>query len=147
MLGLCKLLSTFFLVGFIPGPSGTWGSLAAFAIYLALPSVAVPYIIALFLLLGTISSHIYAKSVGKRDPREVVVDEAVGMWISLLPSKGLWLIFSFLVFRTLDIAKPFPISWMEEKLQGGLGIMMDDVVAGLITALLVLTLRKEVPGW
>jgi phosphatidylglycerophosphatase A len=91
------------------------------------------------LLPGIWAADVYAKSHGKEDPSEVVVDEAIGQWVTLLGATVYnWksLLAALVLFRILDILKPFPIR-QAEKLPGGVGIIADDVVAGLVGALVL----------
>ena len=91
------------------------------------------------LLPGIWAADVYAKLHGQEDPRQVVVDEAIGQWVTLLGATVYnWksLLVALVLFRILDIWKPFPIR-QAEKLPGGVGIVADDVVAGLIGALVL----------
>jgi phosphatidylglycerophosphatase A len=102
------------------------------------------FLVILFFI-GWYSANKYEQMVGGKDPKEVVIDEVVGQGITFLlcwPSififdfliNKLWLVFvlSFVLFRLFDIIKPWPISWADQKIKGGLGIMIDDVIAGLM---------------
>ena len=117
---------------------GTLGSAAAFCVYILFP---VPwYLILVVATLGVYVSHLYSKRIGVEDPKEVVIDEAVGVWISMyaLPS-GFFLPALFL-FRIIDILKPFPVN-VSEKLPGGWGIMADDIVGGILVNLILTLIR------
>ena len=129
-----ELVSTCLGLGFLTGMPGTLASFAAVVVAMFLPVNAV--LIILLAVLGGIASWSYSKRIGVKDPPEVVIDEVVGMWISLygfgphffLPALGL--------FRILDIVKPFPVRNVE-KLPAGIGIMADDVLAGLMANLIL----------
>lgn len=114
--------------------SGTWGSFVGLIIYLIPgfenPSVMI-FMISLFILIGVPIATKFETIYGK-DPKECTIDEIVGMWITLLflPKKIWWIILAFLIWRTLDIIKPFP-SRNLEKVKGGWGIMLDDIMAGI----------------
>ena len=132
-------MATFFYLGKLPFAPGTWGSLGALALWLFLPlSFAVHLaVISTFFILGVYSSNKVAEAMADHDPSEVVIDEAVGMGISLfmLPhSLGLYIL-AFILFRVFDIFKPSFI-FRIQNLPGGWGIMMDDVLAGIITWLI-----------
>lgn len=120
--------------------SGTWGSLAALIIYLIpgfeKPAVIIPAII-VFTLLGVIIGNKFDVVYGK-DPAECTVDEVVGMWISLLflPKTFLVVTLAFFSWRAFDIIKPPPARQLE-SLKGGVGIMIDDIVAGFYSLLLL----------
>ena len=135
-----RLVATFFYLGKLPFAPGTWGSLGALLLWLLLPvafSIHLSVIVILFVL-GVYSSNKMAKYLDNHDPSEVVIDEVVGMGISLfmLPhSLGLYL-FAFILFRIFDIIKPLFI-YRIQNLSGGWGIMLDDVLAGLFTLTLV----------
>ena len=135
-----RFVATFFYLGKLPFAPGSWGSLGALLLWLLLPitfSVHLSVIIILFVL-GVYSSSKMAKYLDEHDPSEVVIDEVVGMGISLfmLPhSFGLYLL-AFILFRIFDILKPSFI-YRIQKLSGGWGIMLDDVLAGLFTFALV----------
>jgi phosphatidylglycerophosphatase A len=135
-----KLIGSGFYTGYIPFASGTWGSLAALIIYLIpgfeQPIVIIPAII-VFIILGIFTGNKFDVIYGK-DPAECTVDEVVGMWISLLflPKTFLIVTDAFLLWRAFDIIKPSPAR-QAEKLPGGLGIMMDDIIAGLYSLLLL----------
>ena len=135
-----RFVATFFYLGKLPFAPGSWGSLGALLLWLLLPvtfSVHLSVIIILFVL-GVYSSSRMAKYLDDHDPSEVVIDEVVGMGISLfmLPhSPGLYLL-AFILFRFFDILKPSFIYHIQ-NLSGGWGIMLDDVLAGLITFALV----------
>ena len=137
---LWRIVATFFYLGKLPIAPGTWGSMGALILWLFLPvtpSVHLSVILLLFVL-GVYSSHKIAKYMQVHDPSEVVIDEAVGMGISLfmLPhSYGLYLL-AFIVFRIFDILKPSFI-YKVQNLPGGWGIMLDDVLAGLFTLAIV----------
>ena len=85
-------------------------------------------------IMGVFTSNQVIKDTGKDDPPEVVIDELAGQWLALigLPHSIGFAIASFIIFRILDIAKPFPINQLE-KLPQGWGVMLDDIAAGLIT--------------
>jgi len=85
-------------------------------------------------IMGVFTSNQVIKDTGKDDPSEVVIDELAGQWLALigLPHSIGFAIASFIIFRILDIAKPFPINQLE-KLPQGWGVMLDDLAAGLIT--------------
>jgi phosphatidylglycerophosphatase A len=135
-----RFVATFFYLGKLPFAPGSWGSLGALLLWLLLPvtfSVHLSVIIILFVL-GVYSSSRMAKYLDDHDPSEVVIDEVVGMGISLfmLPhSLGLYFL-AFILFRVFDILKPSFI-YRIQNLSGGWGIMLDDVLAGLITFALV----------
>ncbi len=135
-----KFIGSGFLTGYIPTASGTFGSLAALVIYF-IPgfeklSILIPAII-IFMLYGIYVGSKFEKQYGE-DPAECTVDEVVGMWITLIlvPKTILFAVISFFVWRIMDIIK-IPPARQVEKLKGGLGIMMDDVVAGIYSLVLV----------
>ena len=134
------ICSHFFYLGKLPFAPGTWGSLGALLLWLLLPisfSIHLSVIVFLFVL-GVYSSNKMAKYLNDHDPSEVVIDEAVGMGISLfmLPHSFGFYLLAFVLFRIFDIFKPSFIYQIQE-LPGGWGIMLDDVLAGLFTFALV----------
>ena len=135
-----RFVATFFYLGKLPFAPGSCGSLGALLLWFFLPltfSVHLSFLIFLFVL-GVYSSNKMAKYLDDDDPSEVVIDEVVGMGISLfmLPhSFGLYLL-AFILFRIFDIYKPLFI-YRIQNLSGGWGIMLDDVIAGLFTFALV----------
>jgi phosphatidylglycerophosphatase A len=137
---LALLLATFGYVGYFPIAPGTAGSAAGLALYAALrylaPPAVVPYvdlgaIVALFVL-GCWAGTVAERHYGRTDPGAVVVDEVIGMLMTLwlIPVTWKGAVVGFLLFRAFDIVKPFPARQCE-RLHGGLGIMADDAVAGL----------------
>jgi len=137
---LDKAISTGLGSGFSPIAPGTAGSLIGAAVYL-IPGfekyyVIVPAII-LFFFWGSRAAGKMERAYG-HDPSRVVIDEIVGMWISLLllPRTLVVTALSFVVFRVLDIVKPFPANYFDRK-SGGTSIMLDDVVCGIYTNVLM----------
>ena len=121
--------------GLAPVAPGTAGS--ALGLLLFIPALSAPFpvqviIIVIGFVLGVWVSDRVAKHMEVKDPGGIVWDEFVGMWITLLwlPSE-IWLLPAFLLFRLFDIWKPWPVRVADEKLAGGLGIMLDDVFAGV----------------
>lgn len=135
--------SCWFWTGLIPKAPGTMGSLAAlpFAYGLNLWFGGDVLIIAtLFVFLtGWWSTAVYVKATGRQDPGEVVVDEVAGQWIPLLiaGTNPVYFVIGFALFRLFDILKPWPIGWLDKKVKGAFGVMIDDILAGIF-ALVVL---------
>ncbi len=136
-----KTFGSGFFTGYIPFASGTFGSLAAFLIYFIpgfeKPVVLIPAIL-LFSVYGIFLGNKFEKAYG-HDPAECTIDEVVGSWISLLflPKFNIpVIIIAFFLWRAIDIVKPFPVK-QAEKLPGGLGIMLDDILGGIYTCLIV----------
>jgi phosphatidylglycerophosphatase A len=128
--------------GTAPVAPGTFGTLAAIPFYLLLDQLSLPlYLLAVMLAFGV---GVYlcertSKDLGVHDHGGIVWDEFVGLWITMLvapPGWG-WLLVGFLLFRLFDIWKPFPIGWLDKHVHGGLGIMLDDAVAGSFAWLLL----------
>jgi phosphatidylglycerophosphatase A len=156
-----RLIGTGLFSGYIPFASGTWGTLVGLAICLVpgatRPAVLTPLILAGFFAgvysagkIAAAEGHALTASAAKAkeifqhgehvypDPSIVVIDEIVGMWISLLFLPPTWTVFAvaFIAFRAFDILKPPPVRQLE-RIPGGWGIMLDDVMAGIYANLLV----------
>lgn len=118
---------------------GTWGTLAGLALmpllYL-LPLWLGLVVIVLACVFGIWLCGRVADDLGVHDHGGIVWDEIVGIWMTLilLPNTWQWWLLGFVLFRILDILKPWPISWLDRHVGGGLGIMLDDMLAGLIAA-------------
>ena len=129
------IIATGFGTGYSPFASGTVGSLAALLVYIVIPLDDYIWltISVITFIIGIWASGTVEKEKGK-DPGIVVIDEFVGQWIALLfLPKTFWIfIAAFLLFRILDIIKPFPAADLEE-MEGGIGIMLDDIIAGVYT--------------
>ena len=143
------MVSTVFGIGYLPWAPGTMGSLAALAFWLILPTETASREvlgISVVSVLGILSSGRFSARLGIVDPGIIVVDEFVGQFISLLWTEhdiihGLT---AFLFFRILDIFKLGPIRWAEQ-LPGGVGIMADDMLAGLLAGALTSVIYRIVP--
>jgi phosphatidylglycerophosphatase A len=126
--------------GYVPVASGTVGALLGLLLY-ALPGLEHPGILFgvafVVFILGVRTASLMERALG-HDPHQVTIDEIVGMWVSLLFLPKSWSVAlaAFFLFRLLDILKPFPARRFD-RLSGGLGIMMDDVVAGAYTNLIL----------
>ena len=136
------LLAFGFGSGLAPKAPGTFGTLAAVPFYLALAPLPVPMylmIVAATFALGVGICGIASSDLGVHDHPGIVWDEFVGLWVALIaaPAGWWWIVVGFLLFRLFDIWKPWPIGWADQKVSGGLGIMLDDLIAGLY-ALVVL---------
>jgi phosphatidylglycerophosphatase A len=139
---LRELLTTFFYVGYLPWMPGTWGSIAAAAVFVTTqrPAGAAGWIIFGGMLAVCAFALFHAERIfGARDPEPVVLDEVAGMWLTfILAGSPNWVAIAagFVLFRALDIIKPFPIGRLE-RLPGGLGILADDLGAGLVAGIIV----------
>ena len=136
-----RLLATGFGTGFLWPAPGTWGSLLGVALFVLFRAPLdwrwqLAASIGLTIL-GTIAAEIAALELEGDDPSSIVVDEWAGMWLSMVAIQGAsgWML-AFFLFRTFDILKPFPARRFE-RLQGGVGIMADDVVAAGYTKVAV----------
>lgn len=139
-------------VGHLPKAPGTWGSLLAVIIWwFLLPLGWGSRFILIFsaFFIGWLATHYYEKWNDKHDPKEVVVDELVGMWITASVTFYVWWLFvlAFIFFRVFDIWKPFPIGWIDKNVPGALGTMLDDVAAGLIAGGLAFLCSKVYFLW
>jgi len=143
------LVATFFGVGFSPVAPGTVGSLAALPLAYALLHMEVApatlIIIALYSL-GLWSANHLEKVSGQHDAQMIVIDEVVGLcasalllswWFLAATDPYLILLLSFLSFRLFDVVKPWPISWIDQRVDGGFGVMIDDLAAALMGVIAV----------
>ena len=134
--------------GYLPKAPGTWGSLVGVLLWLTLSKLAIiPYaiVVAVLFVIGTAAAGAAEKIMDRPDPGLVVIDEIVGQLITLalVPHHPVAVFCGFLLFRVFDIFKPFPVGWIDRHLHGGLGIMLDDVMAGLY-ALAVLQIGVKI---
>ncbi len=146
-----KAIVTFGGLGYSPLAPGTVGALGALLPAILIlkftgnPDLWLILMVILFSTLGTIGSNIAERDWGK-DPSKIVIDEAAGMWISLLFTGTSWfaIISAFVLFRFFDIFKPFGIR-KAERLPGGSGVMADDILAGVYANLILHGLLYLVP--
>ncbi|WP_051088758.1 phosphatidylglycerophosphatase A family protein [Lamprocystis purpurea] len=122
--------------GLAPWAPGTFGTLAALPLYLILaplPLGAYLAVLAVLILVGVWACDRTARDLGSADPGAIVWDEFAGLLVTLTaaPPGWVWVLAGFLLFRGFDILKPWPINWLERRVSGGLGIMVDDLAAGL----------------
>ncbi len=128
--------------GLSPVAPGTFGTLAAIPLYLLLHSFSLPiYLIvtALLAMIGIALCDISARKLGVHDHPGIVWDEVVGYLVTMIgaPTGWHWVFFGFVLFRVFDIIKPWPIRIIDRKIEGGFGIMLDDLLAGAMAALLL----------
>ncbi|HUS56278.1 MAG TPA: phosphatidylglycerophosphatase A [Thermohalobaculum sp.] len=158
-----RLIVTCFGIGNLPGAPGTWASVAAIPLAWALHAAggfwALGLVTMVLALIGYWATSRYLAG-RPEDPAEVVIDEVVGMLIALWPlSIGLahtgaewhvwpwpgWVL-GFLLFRFFDIVRPPPVSWAD-RVPGPLGVMLDDIVAGVLTASITVIAAGVAHGW
>lgn len=149
---LASIIATWFGSGLSPKAPGTVGSLASlpFAWMLLTYIGATALLIATILVsvLGIWASNVYMANIGgNHDPGEIVVDEVAGQWLTLAPVAIAsapfgpdWLsyVLAFVFFRLFDIWKPWPIRLADKRIEGGFGVMLDDILAGLIAGVFVI---------
>ena len=123
-------------LGLAPKAPGTFGTLLGIPFLFLMPQNLIAYAVVLLLLfaLGVWCCDVCAKNLGVHDHPGIVWDEVVGYLITMaaVPQTFLWVVAGFAVFRLFDILKPWPISWVDRNVHGGLGIMLDDVLAGVL---------------
>ena len=158
---MSKFIATFFYVGFLHPAPGTWGSIAgiisAYTFLQITNFLAFCFLLIFSILIGFWTTKKYIEqNPEKSDPSEVVIDEVIGQWIAILPigyifqleqtnTENLWIfwLWAFVSFRFFDIVKLGLVGWAD-KLGGALGVILDDILAGVaaaitLTALLILT--------
>lgn len=139
---LIMLIATGFYSGYLPKAPGTWGSLVGLGLFFLLHSLSLPIYLAVLaglFLVGFLAAGEAEKIMDNRDPGAVVIDEIVGILITMtaVPAAPLTMILGFILFRIFDIAKPFPVNFFDQRFHGGLGIMLDDVVAGIYSLVIL----------
>lgn len=133
-----QLIASCCYIGYTPVAPGTIASLVAIATLYFLPPLSLFthfIILNILFITGAIVSEKISIQTKTRDAAFIVIDEWFGMWLALfLAPKNLWIyLAAFVLFRIFDIAKPYPISYIENNTPGGLGVMLDDATAGLFT--------------
>ena len=147
---LALLLATAGGVGYLPFAPGTFGSIVGVALWAVLRTSVAAQAVAIVVLfvLGSGSGSVAERHFGRTDPSQVVIDEVVGVLITLflIPVGWAGAFLGFLLFRVSDIIKPFPSNRLEQ-LHGGFGVMADDAMAGVYANLSLRLLIWLVPAW
>jgi len=122
--------------GLMPKAPGTFGTLAAIPVYILCKDLTlINYLlfISIVTVAGVFICQYTSDALKVHDHPGIVIDEFAGYFITMIaiPFSWQWMLVGFLLFRLFDILKPWPISWLDKKVHGGLGIMIDDVLAGL----------------
>ena len=138
------LFATFFGIGLLKPAPGTWGSLAGVLLWYFLSFMhSYTYIILpVFILFSWLVCFKADQESDSEDSSCIVIDEVAGMLIalSLLNHEVFMYFCAFLLFRFFDILKPWPISWVDKNIKGGLGILLDDLLAGLLAGVIILAI-------
>ncbi|MCG9684405.1 phosphatidylglycerophosphatase A [Vibrio sp. Isolate23] len=151
------LLATGFGSGLSPIIPGTMGTLAAIPFYLLLVQLPLPMYIVVVIaacFIGIKVCQVTSDDMGVHDHGAIVWDEFAGFWITMLvvplfqqsSTDWKWLLTGFVLFRCFDMIKPWPISWLDARVHGGFGIMLDDIVAGVMAGI-ALYLVGKYAGW
>ncbi|MEW8028913.1 MAG: phosphatidylglycerophosphatase A [Candidatus Thiodiazotropha sp.] len=144
------LLAFGFGSGLLPKAPGTYGTLVGIPFYLLLQPLSLSLYM-LFVLLAFVAGlwicQRTSDDLGVHDHSGIVWDEIVGFLVGMAfaPPGWVWIVIGFLLFRLFDILKPWPILWIDRRVKGGLGIMLDDLLAGLYTAGAIFLLNLT--GW
>lgn len=138
----CGFLSLGFGSGLVPVAPGTAGTLAAIPVYLLLQDLTLAVYVAVVsaaFIAGIPLCAWTARRLGVHDHPAIVWDEIVGYLVTMVaaPAGWQWIVTGFVLFRLFDIAKPWPISWLDRRVTGGLGVMLDDLLAGVFAAILL----------
>jgi len=134
------LLAFGFGSGLAPKAPGTFGTLAAIPIYLLFEPLSLTSYLVVLVLLSLLSFYIAGKSaqmLGVHDHGGIVIDEICGYLVTmaLAPAGWQWVVLGFILFRIFDILKPWPINYLDKNISGGLGIVLDDLMAGIYALL------------
>lgn len=143
LLNPINFIATGFGIGMVPFAPGTFGTVLAIPIYIAfwrqasLVTYAVTLIIAIFF--SMLICERASKNLGVSDHPSIVIDEMVGFWLTMfsVPANILTILLGFILFRIFDITKPWPIRWFDRNVKGGVGIVLDDLIAGLFSLILL----------
>ena len=138
------LINTFLFIGKAPVVPGTIGSIFALIIWWLCNPISITLVIIFLILISFLSYYtisITLKHTNEKDPQYIVIDEAIGMWIALLSLESyrndiFYILLAFILFRLLDILKPSLI-YRVQLIPGPLGILLDDIIAGIITYLII----------
>jgi phosphatidylglycerophosphatase A len=141
------LLAFGFGSGLAPKAPGTFGTLVAVPIYLLMEGLSLPIYLGLVVagsLVGIWICGRTSRDLGVHDHGGIVWDEIIGylLTMALAPPGWIWLLVGFLLFRFFDILKPWPIRWLDQQVAGGVGIMLDDLLAGVYAGLVILLLER-----
>ena len=136
------LIATGFYSGYLPKAPGTWGSLVGLLIFFLLHTLSLGIYLAVvagIFLIGTFAAGEAEKIMDHQDPGLVVIDEIAGMLVTMtaVPATPLAMVLGFVLFRIFDIWKPFPVNFFDQRFHGGLGIMLDDIVAGIYSLIIL----------
>lgn len=136
-------------VGYVPVAPGTFGSAVGLILWMLLrtsSTIVQAVVIIVLLVIGSITGGVAERHFGRTDPRQVVIDEAMGMLITLylIPVGWLGALVGFLLFRAADVMKPFPANRLE-RLPGGFGVMADDGMAAIYANLALRLLLLVAP--
>lgn len=128
--------------GLVPKAPGTAGTLLAVPLCMALQNLSLMmygFVAVVVAVVGVVICSYSITKLGEHDHPAIVIDEIAGYLITMLavPAGWQWLLVGFVLFRIFDVFKPWPISWLDKNVKGGLGIMLDDVVAGLASLALI----------
>jgi phosphatidylglycerophosphatase A len=152
MTRLAVFVCSFGYIGFFPFAPGTVGSAAGLALFVAARHSGLAYldaalIVGLFIA-GVVFTPPCEEDLRCTDPGPIVIDEVMGMLVTLfmIPVGWVGLLVGFLLFRALDVAKPFPARRFE-RMHGGYGVMLDDAMAGIYANLLLRGAHYLAPGW
>lgn len=148
------LLATWFGAGYAPKGPGTAGSLLALPFGWALAHLGgqiwLSIGVVIVTVIGVWAANAYMRQAGEHDPGPVVIDEVAGQWLAMMPLAAAltWqaVLAAFVLFRLFDIFKPWPISWADRRIEGGFGVMFDDILAGIAAAACLYGLAMVVPA-
>lgn len=128
--------------GLSPKAPGTIGTIVAIPFYLLMQYLSLWQYVLILLIAITLGIWLcdkVSKDLGVHDHPGIVWDEFCGYWLTMLaaPTGWIWVIYGFLLFRLFDIWKPWPINWLDSHIGGGLGIMVDDIIAGIFSLVIL----------
>lgn len=138
-----RRVATVFGLGHLPLAPGTWTSAAAIPCGMMLLWLGGAGLLAAAVVVVTLAgcwaSRNYMRATQREDPSEIVIDEVAGQWLALLPAGLAWpdALVAFVLFRVADIVKVWPANWADRTIHGGIGVMVDDLIAGIYAAIVL----------
>lgn len=146
-----KLIATYFNIGKFPKAPGTVATIATIPLFVLLsrlPDIAYLMTVFTITIVGVFAAQAYEADAEKHDSKEIVIDEVAGFLITMamIPCTLKSIALGFVLFRIFDILKPWPIGMLDKKVQGGFGVMADDIAAGIIASVIMQVVLTYYPS-